>query len=425
MLMGSILVLRRRAGAATPIGALGLLTAAIGLVFSLGPLVHVGGTLVGGGPYDVLYRYVPPLRGMASPERFGILVPLGGAVLAGIALASALPRLPRRSRLAATTALAVLLPLEHWSPPRPAADVPAGATIPAVYAWLASESAAPLVELPLYPDRARKQWALYLYYSTWHWRPIPIGRTSFYPPAHDILARTLGEFPGEMALAALDRIGVDTVVVHPRQWPQAERAARLAEIEASPRLRLLRAFDDTPPESLAALGLGEERVYRMQGTAPPAAEPCVPRDEIPREGWSFTSSGVNKPERVRDGERRTAWRTARPQQPGDFIEVALPAAETVAAIGIDLYYPFDEFARNLALVAEHDGTRERVGYADGPAERAELLGALVSRPREARLLLRITPRRLGRLRLLVGLREADPSWPAWSLPELHLYRRCE
>jgi hypothetical protein len=129
---------------------------------------------------------------------------------------------------------------------------------------------------------------------------------------------------------------------------------------------------------------------------------------------------------VRDGERRTAWRTARPQRPGDFLEVALPAQETVAAIGIDLSYPFDEFARNLVLVAEAAGApRERIRYADGPAERVALIGDLLERPREAQWVLRIPPRPIGRLRLQVGLQEEDPSWPAWSLAELHLYRRCE
>lgn len=424
--IGLLRFLKGGAGAGTgPVVACALVAAAMGLVFSLGPILHVGGRRMGTGPYELLYRLAPPLRAMAGPERFGVLVPLGLAVLVGIAVAALLARLPRRAGLACAAALAVLVPLEHWSVPRRAADVPTGADLPPVYPWLAHDARTPMVELPLYPSRARKQWAAYLHFSTYHWRPIPVGRTSFYPPAHEFLVRMLEGFPDDGSLAALDRLGIDTVVVHPRIWTEAERAARVQNVDAHPRLRLVQTFAGAPAPRFAALALGDERVYRVSGPVPTLPMPCAPADPVPRDGWALSSTGINKEDRARDGDRRTAWHTAQPQRPGDYLEVRLAQAETVAAVGLGLYYPYDELPHNPVVVVEgEDGGRRRLDLADGPAEQRAVLDALLERPREAEWVLRFPPVPARAVRIQVGWREEDPSWPAWSVPELQVYRSC-
>lgn len=424
-IFGLVRFLRDRAGAgARPVVVCALLGAAIGFVFSLGPIVQVGGRRVGTGPYELMYRLVPPLRAMAGPERFGMLVPLGLAVLVGLGAAALLARRSRPTALAAAV-LAVIVPLEHWRIPRSAAEVPAGADLPEVYRWLARDRSTPIVELPLYPSRARKQWAAYLYFSTYHWRPLPVGRTSFYPPIHEFLVHMLEAFPGDGALAALDRLGVDTVVVHPRIWAEAERAARVQALDGHPRLRLVQSFASAPDPRFAALALGDERVYRVSGPAPDLPRPCVPAEALPREAWTFDSSGISKEDRARDGDRRTAWYTAQPQRPGDYLEVRLPGVETIAAVGLGLYYPYDELPRNPVVVVEaEDGGRRRVEIADGAAEQRAVLDALLDRPREAEWALRFPPVRARGVRIQVGWREEDPSWPAWSVPELQVYRSC-
>jgi hypothetical protein len=413
---------RTRTGAVV---ACALVAAAMGFVFSLGPIVQVAGRRVGTGPYELLYRFIPPLRAMAGPERFGVLVPLGVAVLVGIGVPAVVARRPRLTVFAEGGMLAILVLLDHWSVPGRAADVPAGADLPPVYGWLAQDARTPLVELPLYPSRARKQWAAYLYFSTYHWRPIPIGRTSFYPPAHEFLVHMLESFPDDGSLAALDRLGIDTVVVHPRVWADEERAARWVAVEAQPRLRLVQTFAGAPDPRFSALALGDERVYRLTGPAPPPPRPCTPADPLPREGWTLSSSGVNKEDRVRDGDRRTAWHTAQPQRPGDYFEARLPDVDTVAAVGLALDYPYDELPRNPVVVVEDErGGRRRLEIADGPAERRAVLDALLERPREAEWVLRFPPVPARAVRIQVGWREQDPSWPMWSVPELSLYGSC-
>jgi hypothetical protein len=204
----------------------------------------------------------------------------------------------------------------------------------------------------------------------------------------------------------------------------AEREARLAAVAAEPRLAQVATFDDVPPARFAPLGLGDERVYTLRSAAPPAA-PCVPAGELAREGWTVTGTGVNKPERVTDGDPRTSWMTEIPQRPGDRLEVDLGADQEVAAAALDIGYPHEEFGRNLVVSVDDGAGWRRVDPADGPAERLDTLRQLLEHPRTARMVLRIEPRKIRRVRLMVGAREEDPAWPRWAVPELRLYARCQ
>jgi hypothetical protein len=423
-LAGALRLTRRGlAGEGHALAWIALATGLCALLLSLGPTIRVAGTPWATGPYAWLHRLVPPARGMASPERIGVLVTLATAALVGLGVAALQARLPYAARMAVTAALAVLLPLEHWTPSRRGTNVPADGQVPSVYAALAAETG-PVAELPLYPHPARKLWAAYPYFSTRHWRPVPIGRTSFYPPAHDLLAWSLRDFPAEPSLTLLDRLGVRTIVVHPNVWSLDERRVGLAALEAEPRLQLERSFDDELPARYAPFGLGSERLYRL-APGPGATPPCTPADAIDRSGWTMSGSGEDDPQRASDGNPRTAWRTDVPQAPGDKLEVHLAAPDTVGAIALSLGYPFDEFPRNLVLMTDHETAGwERVAYADGPEERWSTIEALLKHPREARLVLRIPPREVKAVRLMIGLREQDLSWPRWRVAEVALYRDC-
>jgi hypothetical protein len=295
-----------------------------------------------------------------------------------------------------------------------------------VYTWLARESADPVIDLPPYPESTKKLWSAYPYFSTYHWRPLPLGRTSFYPPAHDLLVWNLRGFPDALSFSVLRRLGIRTLLVHPLAWTGDERRARLEALDGSPELRLVHRTQDTLAARYAALGLGEERVYRLEGEEPrPTTPPCTPADEVPRVAWALDSSGVNKPERVRDDDRRSAWFTARPQKPGDRFDVLFETPETLAAVGLELAYPYDEFPRNLVLfLRDTRGAWHREAYADGPEERWETMKALLEEPREARWLLRFPRQPAKGVRLMVGFRAEDPAWPRWAIPELRLYRTC-
>jgi hypothetical protein len=91
-----------------------LAVAAVGAVLSLGPRLHVGGSVLDGPPlpYALLVRAVPPLAWSGVPTRFTWLVTLGVSVAAGATLA-ALARGGRRGA-ALACALAALALVEGW-----------------------------------------------------------------------------------------------------------------------------------------------------------------------------------------------------------------------------------------------------------------------------------------------------------------------
>jgi hypothetical protein len=448
MACGSWQVVRRRlVGPPRALGWLAIATAGAGLVLSMGPLLQVAGVRVAPGPFAALHAWVPLVRGMDGSKRMGVLVVLGGAILAGLGSARLLERRFPRRRAAAALAAALALPLEHWTPPSGDA-VPAGPAVPEAYRVLAA-GRSPLVELPLLPELSKRLWSSYLHFSTAHWRPVPIGRTSFYPPAHDFLAAGLAGFPDPASLTLLARLRIDTLLVHPRVWSDGERGARLAALDAEPRLRLLRSFGGEDTRGGAALGLGQERLYVLAG-GPPAVEPlCAPRDEVPREAWSLRSLATGRPasratgrfedwvrqrewrvpwraDWAHDGDRRTAWTTAGGQRPGDGLELRFARRQAVAAIELALGYPFDEFPRELIVVADrHGAARERLRWEDGPEWRWETLRSLLDEPRRARSIVRFPVRELESLTLRIGGREAeDEVPPRWSVPELRVFAAC-
>jgi hypothetical protein len=450
---GLALLLRGRLGGRPrALATVAAVTAAIGLLLSAGPVLQLGSVRLLPGPFALLHAALPLVRGMDGSKRMGVLVILGGALLAGIAAARALARSSPARRPVLSLAAAAVLALEHWTPPR-GNPVPSGAELPAVYEWLRGAGREPLVELPLLPEVSKRLWSSYMYFSTRHWRPLPIGRTSFYPPAHDFLAASLGGFPDESSVTLLARLGIGTVVVHPWAWEVEERAARLEALEADGRLRLVRSFEEPPNPRFSLLGLGGERVYRLEGQGGSGRPLCTPAAEIGRDAWfarSLAGGRAAPGEAARrpalryeewlerrewrtawradwatDGSRRTAWTTAGGQRPGDGLELRFVKPQAVAAVEISLGYPFDEFPRELVVVADrHGDEHQRLRWEDGTEWRWETLRSLMDAPREARLIVRVPRTEVLSLTLRIGGRDEGELRPRWTVPELRVFAEC-
>ena len=186
----------------SPPGVFSLLTL-FAIVMSFGPEIRAMDRVVlGHNLYEWFYRVIPGFDGLRVPARYGMLVALGLAVLAGLGLSEVRGRMPRVKWPSAAAAL--FIAVESFSAPLPinqnSADYkrPGLAALPtlqrevlAVYAYIASLAPADvIVELPLGEPAFDVR---YMYASTHHWRRLVNGYTGGQPAEYELLDLTLQE----------------------------------------------------------------------------------------------------------------------------------------------------------------------------------------------------------------------------------------
>jgi hypothetical protein len=203
----AIIKLNRRTGLYLCVGALAAWA-------SLGPVW---------GLYRVLYAVVPGFSGVRSPPRIGIYVLLAAAMLAGHGAATLLRKSKPRKGLAIGAALIVFPLVESFGGPVPYTSAP---ETPPVYRWLASvPGPVPIVELPLYGTRELSGNALYLYWSTWHYKPMANGYATIIPPVFAELVRVTKGFPHDNGVAALRQYGFRYIILHRDLYLRRQAAA--------------------------------------------------------------------------------------------------------------------------------------------------------------------------------------------------------
>lgn len=178
--------------------------------------------------FEPLAEVLPGFGGMRVPTRTWPFVSFAVAWFAARAAEDGLRRIGSRPLrgLAATAALLWILvesnprPLEWSRVPEP----------PPVYRWIA---AAPEVEaLLVLPLRRNEREIPAMWFSTAHWKPIVNGFSGYAPRAYqELRAICCWPVPDARALAALRRMGVTHVVVHPT-WRQPRQHQELAEWRA-------------------------------------------------------------------------------------------------------------------------------------------------------------------------------------------------
>lgn len=213
----------------------GFTLTALGLSFwlSLGPSpTWAGHTYPGLGIYQWLQGALPGMDAIRVASRFAVVFLLFLTVLAGMG-ASLIARLPRFGvvlvLLAAGAFVAVNAPrpfrlngvLEPVGLRMPEPYLTPSPEAPAVYRYLASLPETVVVaEMPFadlwYSTR-------YLFFSTFHWKPLVNGFTSFFPPAFIERTRWLANPVNtpEQAWKALESAGTTHVVVHTGAWDAA------------------------------------------------------------------------------------------------------------------------------------------------------------------------------------------------------------
>jgi hypothetical protein len=198
--------------------------------------------------YELLYEHVPLVRATRVPARAAVFVALGLALLAGIALAWALPRLGawtpfqragRRLGLSGVAVAALLVAgigvTESLSLPFYPVDQQRRVERPDDLArWIAAQPGrAPIVELPMLLH-LREQWyeTVRMVNGTRHWRPLVNGYRGFTPPALRDLSRRMAAFPDDDTVAILRGLGVELVVVHRDELPPSSFDALVSRAQA-------------------------------------------------------------------------------------------------------------------------------------------------------------------------------------------------
>ena len=173
--------------------------------------------------------------------------------------------------------------------------------MPAVYAAL-RDGTGPLIELPLYPDPARKLWATYPYFST---RALAAGADR----PHVLLsarARPAGLEPARVPRRPVAHAARPARRAHGGGAPARMDRGRAARCDW-PRWTPSRALRSSAPSTTSCPPVTRRSAWARSGSigSGPAARgpaPCVPADAIDRSGWTVTASGEGDPDLVRDGD---------------------------------------------------------------------------------------------------------------------------
>jgi hypothetical protein len=220
----------------------------------LGSLAFWASLGPGAGLYRLLHALIPGVSGLRVPARFSILVFLALSILAGAAVMALEKRARPRGR--AFLLLLALLPLaETWSTPKGFVEAPVEAPLSEPFLASATPRNAAVVHLPMPHDRERiRENAVYMLWSTLHFRPMVNGYSTFTPPSFYEAARALESFPDEASLALLRNRGVEYVVFHKDRYLR-ERARELMEkITADRRVEVVLEDDEVAVFRLRATG---------------------------------------------------------------------------------------------------------------------------------------------------------------------------
>ena len=195
-----------------------------GVVLSFGPKVP---------GYAALYALVPLLHSVRVVSRFGFLLVLAVAVLAGFGAAELGRRVTDRRWRRLGPLLVIVAAVELYPGPL---ELTRFDGIPRIYDTLRGQKGVIAVELPFWGGTASFRQAYYMLNSTRHWQPILNGYSGLHTLEYQQrLVERLADFPGPVALATLREAGVTHVFVNVDEMPPA----RIASLDRHPELELV------------------------------------------------------------------------------------------------------------------------------------------------------------------------------------------
>jgi len=191
-------------------------------------------------PSFVIYKIIPAFRAYC---RFGIVVMLGVAILAGFGLGSILKKLKStRAKFAVTMLFCILVLFEFWNwPPYKVIDV---SKVPEVYYWLKKQPKDIVVaEYPIDTNGANEMYELY---QIVHEKSMINGTIpGTYP---NRIARSITKLSAQETAAALAWLGVKYVLVHREDYFNTGLVEDMKDLDRIPYNRSLSLIKSFPSQ---------------------------------------------------------------------------------------------------------------------------------------------------------------------------------
>jgi hypothetical protein len=167
---------------------------------------------------------------MRAPSRFGVVVLLACAVLAGVGIAWLLARVRHAGPIG--VALILLAVAEH-AVPLEFQPVP---PVEPAYRALAALPPGALIEMPVFSRRAQFIRARYMLATTTHWMPLVNAYSDYIPPDFEDRVDALGGFPSRDSFRQLKQDGVRYAMFHLDLYGGMKDALELQLEEFAPYL---------------------------------------------------------------------------------------------------------------------------------------------------------------------------------------------
>ncbi|MFN3301765.1 MAG: hypothetical protein ACK413_01915 [Patescibacteria group bacterium] len=223
------------------------LIALIGLLLSFGPLLKIKEHyFFNFGPY-LPFSFLPGFKSIRAVGRFIILFIFGISLIIGLAISIFLKK-KSLTKLSFLFLLMILFIIESLLISIKFVyliELPIKKDIPYIYQTLAKEKDDfPLLELPILINGKPEISAIYMYFSTYHWKKLVNGSSSYYPPLYPQFVKTFIDFPHEKSIRLIKALGVKYIIIHYNLMKKEEKERIKREIIKFPELVLKENFKD-------------------------------------------------------------------------------------------------------------------------------------------------------------------------------------
>ncbi len=296
------------------------------------------------GLYYYFHVYFPGFDGIRKVSRQAVMVTFALAVMGGFGASRLFASIARaRHRRLVGLLLVFGIGLELRTFPHPVEEAWAGERVPSAYDFIRTLPKEDLVAA-MPQDRGKRRFvgdagmAYHDYLSLYHKHRFVNGQSSWMPPVTELVRRSLAHLPNPSASRMLQMVGTNHLLIHSADLPAGRRDLPEMLVEQSKLYRL--AYQD-----------GSDYVFSFVEGALPALNllptPPLPEDAIRLPPAVLTTDSPLQKDRLHfatDDQLHSHWSTRRPQERGQYLEVALRSPKPIVALEIrnphhEMYLP--------------------------------------------------------------------------------------